>query len=96
MRRFVRIKHAGHIHSSYGEKANYHGPSVTAIVLFSRDANFRILIWSQILWDPDLGTFIDFQPVLVHFAQMYVLFQIFLAGLIGIIDFPSGLRPSGK
>ena len=35
---------------------------------------------------PDLGTFIDFQPVSDHFAQIYVLFQIFLAELSGISD----------
>ena len=44
----------------------------------------QILIWNQIILCSRLGTFIDFQPVLDHFAQIYMLFQIFLAELSGI------------
>ena len=46
-----------------------------------RDANFQILISNQIFLCADLGTFIDFQSVLDHFAPIYALFQIVLAEL---------------
>ena len=36
---------------------------------------------------PDLGTFIDFQPALDHFAQIYAFFSDFLADLSGISVF---------
>ena len=40
-----------------------------------RDANFLISIGNQIIMCPDFGTSINFQPVLDHFAQIYVLYQ---------------------